>query len=66
MGTISKDNLLWDSNAGMEDKLNRIVSELTIEEKLDMLASGSKGVERLSIPDLRLGGEAAPRPSLDA
>ena len=36
-----------------------LIRKLTIEEKLHMLASGSKGVERLGIPDLRLGGEAA-------
>ena len=47
MGMIAKDNPLWDSNTAMEDKLDWLVGELTIEEKLDMLASGSKGVERI-------------------
>ncbi len=54
-----KDNILWDPNIGIEEKLDHIIKELTIEEKLEMLSSGSGGVERLGIPDCRLGGEAA-------
>ncbi len=54
-----KDNILWDPNIGIEEKLDHIIKELTIEEKLGMLSAGSAGVERLGIPDCRLGGEAA-------
>ncbi len=42
-----------------EKKLDQIIAGLTIDEKLHMMASGSKGVERLGIPELHLGGEAA-------
>ncbi len=54
-----KDEVLWSSNTDIETKLDHILKSLTLDEKLHMLASGSKGVERLSIPDMRLGGEAA-------
>ena len=53
------DNPFWDSKLSTEEKLDRLVKELTIDEKLHMLASGSKGIERLGIPDCLLGGEAA-------
>ena len=43
----------------IEARIDRILSELTTDEKLHMLASGSGGVERLGIPDCTLGGEAA-------
>ena len=57
---ISKTaNPLWDSKLNTEEKLQWLVKELTIDEKLHMLASGSKGIERLGIPDCLLGGEAA-------
>ncbi len=52
-------NPLWDSKLSTEEKLQWLVKELTIDEKLHLLGSGSKGVERLGIPDCQLGGEAA-------
>ncbi|MCR4792737.1 MAG: glycoside hydrolase family 3 C-terminal domain-containing protein [Lachnospiraceae bacterium] len=52
-------NPLWDENVSTGEKLQWLIKELTIDEKLHMLGSGSKGVERLGIPDLQLGGEAA-------
>ncbi|MCR4585030.1 MAG: glycoside hydrolase family 3 C-terminal domain-containing protein [Lachnospiraceae bacterium] len=55
----NKDKVLWDSSTDIETKLDHILKSLTLDEKLHMLASGSMGVERLSIPDMRLGGEAA-------
>ncbi|MCR4990961.1 MAG: glycoside hydrolase family 3 C-terminal domain-containing protein [Lachnospiraceae bacterium] len=54
-----KDKILWDPNIGVEEKLDHLVKELTIDEKLKLLSSGSGGIERLGIPDCRLGGEAA-------
>ncbi len=50
---------LWDRNLSAEEKLEWLVKELTLDEKLHLLGSGSKGVERLGIPDCQLGGEAA-------
>ncbi|MCR4788127.1 MAG: glycoside hydrolase family 3 C-terminal domain-containing protein [Lachnospiraceae bacterium] len=54
-----KDNPFYDPSLGIEEKLDLLVKELTLDEKFNMLASGSDGVERLGIPDCRLGGEAA-------
>ena len=59
MGADRQDNPLWDKELDTEVKLDRLLAQLTIDEKLHMLASGSKGVERLGVPDMRLGGEAA-------
>ena len=53
------NNPLWDSKLGTEEKLNWLIGELTLDEKMHLLASGSGGVERLGIPNCRLGGEAA-------
>ncbi|MBP5281318.1 MAG: beta-glucosidase, partial [Lachnospiraceae bacterium] len=50
---------LWDETLSIEEKLDWLVGELTLDEKLHMLSSGSRGVERLGIPDCYLGGEAA-------
>ncbi len=54
-----KNSPLFDKGLDIEKKLDLLTEELTLEEKLHMLASGSGGVERLGIPDCRLGGEAA-------
>lgn len=56
-----KDNvsMLQGTDLSNEEKIERFISELTLDEKLHMLASGSDGAERLGIPSLRLGGEAA-------
>lgn len=43
----------------IDTRIDKILSELSIDEKLHMLASGSGGVERLGIPESLLGGEAA-------
>lgn len=56
---MDKKDFLWDKSLGTEEKLDLLLKELTLDEKLHMLASGSGGVERLGIPDCRLGGEAA-------
>ncbi|MBR5420306.1 MAG: glycoside hydrolase family 3 C-terminal domain-containing protein [Lachnospiraceae bacterium] len=53
------DDPLWERGLDTEEKLKRLLEELTLDEKLHMLSSGSGGVERLGIPDCRLGGEAA-------
>ena len=59
MGTDRQDDPLWDKDLDTGAKLDRLLDQLTTDEKLHMLASGSKGVERLGVPDMRLGGEAA-------
>lgn len=50
---------IWDASLSEEERLDWLIKELTLDEKLNMLSSGSKGVERLGIPDCWLGGEAA-------
>ena len=59
MEIMKKDNPLWDSGVETENKLTWLVSELTLEEKMNLISSGSEGVERLGIPLCKLGGEAA-------
>lgn len=56
---MEKKGTLWDASLSMEERLAWLIGELTLDEKLHMLSSGSGGVERLEIPDWRLGGEAA-------
>ncbi len=59
MKTVVSDNPLFDPELDLEKKLNLLVNTLTLDEKFHMLSSGSKGIERLGIPDCQLGGEAA-------
>ncbi|MBE5863983.1 MAG: hypothetical protein E7295_14245 [Lachnospiraceae bacterium] len=59
MEGTSKKGTLWDASLCMEERLDWLLGELTLEEKLHMLSSGSAGVERLGIPTCYLGGEAA-------
>ena len=54
-----KKGTIWDQELGLEERLDWLIGELTLEEKLHMLSSGSSGIARLGIPDCRLGGEAA-------
>ncbi len=49
----------WDSALPIEKRLDWLMAEMTIEEKLACLASGMKPIERLGIPAMSLGGEAA-------
>ncbi|MCR5595603.1 MAG: glycoside hydrolase family 3 C-terminal domain-containing protein [Lachnospiraceae bacterium] len=54
-----KSTPFGDKTLGIEERIDWLISELTLDEKLHMLASGSGGVERLGIPMCKLGGEAA-------
>lgn len=49
----------WNSALPLEKRLDWLLTEMTIEEKLGCLASGMKPIERLGIPAMSLGGEAA-------
>ena len=55
----TQKNPLFTEGTDTDQKLEILIGKLTLDEKLHMLASGSGGVERLGIPDCRLGGEAA-------
>ena len=41
-----------------EQRIDDLLSRLTLEEKIDMMQNGSKGVERLGIPDYNWWNEA--------
>ncbi len=49
----------WDASLPVEKRLDWLMSEMTIEEKLSCLASSVPDLERLGIPGMNVGGEAA-------
>ncbi len=55
----NRNTPFWDSSLSLEKRLDWLLKEMTIEEKLTCLASGMKPIERLGIPAMSLGGEAA-------
>lgn len=54
-----KNTPFWDSSLPIEKRLDWLLSEMTIEEKLGCLSSGMRPIERLGIPAMSFGGEAA-------
>lgn len=50
---------LWNNRLPIEERLDYLVKELTLEEKLWCLTTGCAEVERLGIKFNYLGGEAA-------
>lgn len=54
-----KNTPFWDSSLPMEKRLDWLLSEMTMEEKLGCLSSGMKPIGRLGIPAMSFGGEAA-------
>ena len=55
----NRNTPFWDSSLSLEKRLDWLLKEMTMEEKLACLASGMKPIERLGIPAMSLGGEAA-------
>lgn len=47
-----------DSSKPREERIDDLISRLTLEEKVAMMQNGSKGVERLGIPDYNWWNEA--------
>lgn len=47
-----------DSNLPKEQRIDDLLGRLTLEEKIAMMQNGSKGVERLGIPDYNWWNEA--------
>ncbi len=54
-----KNTPFADNSLALEDRLDWLINELTLDEKLHLLASGSGSIDRLGIPPCYLGGEAA-------
>lgn len=54
-----KDSPLWDSSLPLEKRLDYLVANLTLEEKLHCLTTGCPTIPRLGITQFYLGGEAA-------
>ena len=40
-----------DPSLPQEHRIDDLLSRLTLQEKIDMMQNGSKGVERLGLPD---------------
>ena len=54
-----KKTPLWDNKLSVEERLDYLVKELTLEEKIQCLTTGCPDMERLGIKSFYLGGEAA-------
>lgn len=54
-----RDTPLWNSALPLEERLEYLVKELTLEEKFKMLGTGCPAIERLGIQPSHVGGEAA-------
>lgn len=54
-----RDTPLWNSALPLEERLDYLVNELTLEEKFKMLGTGCPAIERLGIKPSHVGGEAA-------
>lgn len=56
---LDRNTPFWDASLPIEKRLDWLLSEMTIEEKLSCLASRVPNLERLGIPAMSVGGEAA-------
>lgn len=54
-----KNTPLWDNRLPIEERLDYLVGELTLEEKLQCLTTNCPDIERLGIKANYMGGEAA-------
>lgn len=54
-----KKNPLWDNQLPLEERLDYLIQELTLEEKLNCLTTGCPNIQRLGIKATYMGGEAA-------
>lgn len=56
---INKNTPLWDVSKTVSERIDWLLSAMTIEEKLSWLGSETPDLERLGIPGFAFGGEAA-------
>ena len=54
-----KKSLIWDESLTMKERLQALMKELTLEEKMTLCTTGMPEIERLGIPAYSTGGEAA-------
>lgn len=54
-----KNTPLWNNQLSIEERLDFLISELTLEEKITCLTTGCPEIERLGIKASYMGGEAA-------
>ena len=53
------DTPLWDSSLSIEERLDYLLSEMTLEEKIQSMGTGNPEIERPGVPAFQVGGEAA-------
>lgn len=56
---IRKNTPFWDASLPIEERLDWLMSAMTMDEKLSCFASKVPDLERLGIPAMSVGGEAA-------
>lgn len=59
MSEGKKRNPLWDETLDVEARLDALIRELTLEEKVTLCGTGAPEIKRLGIPAYATGGEAA-------
>ncbi|RIX59702.1 beta-glucosidase [Paenibacillus nanensis] len=57
--TAEKNCLYWDFNAPLEDRVNDLISQLTLDEKIGLMPQYQIAIERLGIQAYKHGTEAA-------
>ena len=56
---VKKNTPFWDVSLPIEERIDWLLSEMTMDEKLGMLATRVPALERLGVPAMSVGGEAA-------
>ena len=56
---VNKNTPFWDASLTDQERIDWLLKEMTVEEKLEYLASSSPDPAALGIPGVSVGGEAA-------
>ena len=54
-----QDTPLWNNKLSLEERLDFLLNELTLEEKIACMGTGNPEISRLGVPAFHVGGEAA-------
>lgn len=54
-----KDTPLWDSSLEIQERIDYLLAQMTLDEKFCFLATQTPAIERLGIEPFAIGGEAA-------